>query len=366
MGQRGVTRVARVRVVREELPLGLDLGEPYGTLESLGYVLVGLRDADGHTGVGWTFSIDLEEARQIEAALRERAPLLAGLEPQFAADNWARLAASAKGLARAVGAPAVSAFDVALWDLRGHQRGEAVHRLLGARSDALHAYASDALWGPLAPELLARNAARFRDEGFGAVKIRGGGARDPRVELARVAAVREAVGDETLILYDALQRYDVAAAIELGRALEPCGLGWLEDPVPEDDLAGLARVRHAVDIPVASGEDATWPEGQRALLEQGCVDVLMVDPKWVGGITPWRVVAREAAAHGVRMVSHISPELSAPVLAAHAPDALLEWFSWSFGLYEEPPVVVRGAYALPHAPGFGLRYRPDLLDRLFG
>jgi L-alanine-DL-glutamate epimerase-like enolase superfamily enzyme len=185
-------------------------------------------------------------------------------------------------------------------------------------------------------------------------------------EVERVRAVRDAVGNETLVLYDALQHYDVETAIALGRALEREDVGWLEDPVSENDPSGLARVREAVDLPVASGEDATWPEGHRRLLDAGSVDVLMVDPKWVGGITPWRGVAREAERCGVRMVSHISPELSAPILAAHAPDALLEWFSWSFGLYEDPPRVVAGVYRLPGEAGFGLRYRGDLLDRLFG
>lgn len=238
--------------------------------------------------------------------------------------------------------------------------------LLGARTGVLRTYASDALWSSLPPEVLAANAARFVSEGFGALKIRTGGAKDPAREVERVEAVRASVGGETLILYDALQGYDVEGAIALGRALEGCGVGWLEDPVPESDFDGLARVREALDLPVASGEDATWPEGPCALLDRGAVDVLMVDPKWVGGITPWRVVAREAERRGIRMVSHISPELSAPVLAAHAPDALLEWFSWSFGLYAERPEVVGGRFRLPEAPGFGLLYRGDLLDRLFG
>jgi L-alanine-DL-glutamate epimerase-like enolase superfamily enzyme len=366
VGFNEMTRVSRVCGVREDLPLCVDLGEPYGTLESLGYVLVGLVDEDGNTGVGWTFSIDLEEARSIESAVRARAPLVEGVDPEAATENWARLAASTSGLARGVAAPAVSAFDVALWDLYGRQRGEPVHRLLGGHTGVLRTYASDALWGSLEADVLATNAARFRDEGFGALKIRTGGASDPRLEVDRVAAVRAAVGDETLILYDALQGYDVDSAIELGRALEPCGLGWFEDPVSEDDLAGLARVRSSVDIPVASGEDATWPEGHRALLAHSCVDVLMVDPKWVGGITPWRGVATDASARGVRMVSHISPELSAPILSAHAPEALLEWFPWSFGLYANPPTVEAGDYWIPDAPGFGLDYRADLLDRLFG
>ncbi len=361
-----MARVVRAEVVETTLPLDLDLGAQYARIESLGYVLVGLVDGEGRTGVGWTFSIDPEEALRIARAVRERTELVVGLDPGECDENWARLRAASGSLSRAIGSPSVSAYDIALWDLLGRQRDAPVQRLLGAKADVLRTYASDALWSSLAPDVLVANAARFVAEGFSALKIRTGGSSDPAREVERVSAVREAVGDETLILYDALQRYDVETAIALGRALEPCDVGWLEDPVPEQDLDGLARVRDALDLPVASGEDAVWPEGHRALLARNAVDVLMVDPKWVGGITPWRVVAREAARRGIRMVSHISPELSAPVLASYAPDALLEWFSWSFGLYAESPAVVAGDYRLPDAPGFGLRYRSDLLDRLFG
>ncbi len=361
-----MTRVSRVSVVREDLPLGLDLGEIYGTIEALGYVVVGLVDEDGTTGVGWTFSIDLAEARSIERAARERASLVVGLDPAAAIDNWARLEASAVGLERGVGALSVSAYEIALWELHGRQQGKPVHRMLGARTDILRTYASDDLWPSLAPDVLAANAGRFAGQGFGALKIRTGGSTDPAREAARVATVRAAVGEETLILYDALQIYDVETAVAVGRALEPCGLGWFEDPVSEDDLAGLARVKGSVDIPIASGEDATWPTAHRAMLEHDSVDVLMVDPKWVGGITPWLAVAREAADHGIEMVSHISPELSAPILAAHSPESLLEWFSWSFGLYETPPTVEAGDYRIPDGPGFGLHYRAELIDQLFG
>ncbi|MBK7952166.1 MAG: mandelate racemase/muconate lactonizing enzyme family protein [Deltaproteobacteria bacterium] len=361
-----MSRIARVSIVEESLPLGLDLGSQYARIDSLGYVLVGLIDESGRTGVGWTFAIDLGEASRIAKALRERAPLLVGLDPVESDANWDRLRAASTGLERAVGSPAVSAFDVALWDLRGRQAQSPVHRLLGARADRLRTYASDALWASLPPDVLAANAAAFVAEGFGAIKIRSGGSKEPAREAERVRAVRAAVGDATLVLYDALQGYDVESAIALGRALEREGVGWLEDPVPETDLAGLARVRAALDLPIASGEDATWPEGCEAFLERDAVDVLMVDPKWVGGITPWLRVARAAERRGVRMVSHISPELSAPVLAAHAPEALLEWFSWSFGLYATPPTLVRGVYRLSDEPGFGLVYRGDLLDRLFG
>jgi L-alanine-DL-glutamate epimerase-like enolase superfamily enzyme len=367
-----MSRVVRVTVVEESLPLGLDLGEQYARIEALGYVLVGLVDEAGRTGVGWTFSIDAGEALGIATALRDRMSAVIGLEPKDADANWDRLRLAFRGLPRAIGSPSVSALDIALWDLRGRQCAMPIHRMLGvgAGSDTaagtmvLETYASDDLWSSLPDDVLAANAARHVEQGFRALKLRTGGSKDPAREVARVAAVRESVGDETLVLYDALQIYDVETAIGIGRGLEVCGVGWLEDPVPEQDLEGLARVRAALDLAVASGEDATWPEGHEAMLAHDAVDVLMVDPKWVGGITPWLRVAREASRRGVRMVSHISPELSAPVLAAHAPDALLEWFGWSFGLYQEMPAVVAGKYRLPTEPGFGLHYRQDLLDRL--
>jgi L-alanine-DL-glutamate epimerase-like enolase superfamily enzyme len=360
-----MSRVVRVEVVEERLPLGLDLGKQYARIESLGYVLVGLVDDEGRQGVGWTFSIDPGEADAIARAARERAPLLVGRDPAACGDNWQSLRDASAGLPRAVGAPCVSAFDTALWDLHGRQRGRPIHRMLGASTERLRTYASDDLWSSFDPSTLAKNAARFAAEGFAAVKIRTGASRDPEREAERVVAVQSAA-PSTLVLYDALQQYDVGTAIAIGRALERCGAGWLEDPVPEHDLEGLARVRAALDIPIASGEDATWPDACEAMLEAGAVDVLMVDPKWVGGLTPWRRVADAAARRGVRMVSHISPELSAPILAAYAPEALLEWFSWSFGLYAEPPRLEAGEYRLPEASGFGLRYRADLLDRLFG
>lgn len=361
-----MSRVARVTIIEERLPLGLDLGSQYARIEALGYVLVGVVDEDGQRGVGWTFSIDPGEASRIAGVLRERAAQVVGLDPADPDGCFDRLRPSLAGLERGLGSPAASAVDVALWDLRGHQTQTPVHRLLGARADRLRTYASDALWSSLAPDVLAKNAAAFVAEGFGAIKIRTGGSKAPAQEAARVRAVRAAVGEGTLVLYDALQGYDVETAIAVGRALEHEGIGWLEDPVPESDLAGLARVRAALDLPIASGEDATWPEGCLAFLERDAVDVLMVDPKWVGGLTPWLRVARAASDRGIRMVSHISPELSAPILAAHAPDDLLEWFSWSFGLYATPPALERGVYRIPEAPGFGLDYRGDLLDRLFG
>lgn len=361
-----MSRIARATIVEERLPLGLDLGKQYARIESLGYVVVGLLDDEGRQGVGWTFSIDPREAEAIAGAARERASLLVGRDPAALDENGRALREACGGLARAVGAPCASAFDTALWDLHGVQQGTPIHRLLGATTARLRTYASDDLWSSLDPATLAKNAARFAAEGFDAVKIRTGASRDPAREAERVVAVQAAVGPSTAVLYDALQQYDVETAIAVGRALEGCGVGWFEDPVPESDLEGLARVRAALDVPVASGEDATWPEALEAMLDARAVDVLMVDPKWVGGLTPWRRVAEAAARHGVRMVSHISPELSAPILAAYAPDALLEWFSWSFGLYAEAPRLEAGSYALPEAPGFGLRYRADLLDRLFG
>ena len=361
-----MSRVARVTVVEETLPLGLDLGGQYARIESLGYVLVGLVDEAGRTGVGWTFSTAPGEAKRIAETAHARAGLLVGVDPADCDENWDRLRGAVSGLERAVASPFASACDVALWDLHGAQAGLPLHRLLGARSDTLATYASDALWSSLPPAVLAENAKRFAAEGFTAIKIRTGGSREPTREVERVDAVQAAVGPGTTVLYDALQSYDVETAIAIGRALEARGVGWLEDPVPERDLHGLARVRDALDLSVASGEDACWPDQPEAMLAHGAVDVLMIDPKWVGGITPWLRVARSTARHRVRMASHISPELSAPVLAAHAPEERLEWFSWSFGLYATAPALRAGRYRLPSTPGFGLRYRDDLLDRLFG
>ena len=337
-------RVERLTLTTVDLPIDLDLGARYGTLSTLRYIVVGLTGSGGERGVGFTFAMRSGGGDAIARAVAAE-----GGAPH---DSEGVVAAS------------MSALDVALWDLLGKAEGAPVHRLLGAQRETVPTYASYDMWESVPDLEAARAAKRFVNEGFDAVKVRTGGSRDPEAEARRVAIVREAIGPDVQLMYDALQYYTEDEAVAIARALELYDLTWVEDLLPEQNVEGYARVREAVGVPITTGESTRFPEGLRRLVEAGAVDILMIDGKEAGGITPWMRVAREAG--GLPIVSHIMPEISAPVIAALPNGMILEWFPWSFGLFETPRAAERGRYRLPAEPGFGLRYRPDILARLFG
>ena len=367
-------RVERLALTTVDLPIDLDLGARYGTLSTLRYVVVGLTGSGGERGVGFTFAMRPSGGDAIARTIAAVEGTVVGLDPADTESNWDALRAEVERAVAAQGdgpddgegvaAASMSALDVALWDLLGKAEGAPVHRLLGAQRETVPTYASYDMWESVPDREAARAAKRFVDEGFDAVKIRTGGSRDPDAEARRVAIVREAIGPDVQLMYDALQYYTEDEAIAIARALELYDLTWVEDLLPERNVEGYARVRDAVGVPITTGESTRFPKGLRRLVEAEAVDILMIDGKEAGGITPWMRVAREAG--GLPIVSHIMPEISAPVIAALPNGMILEWFPWSFGLFETPPAAERGRYRLPAEPGFGLRYRPDLLASLFG
>ena len=352
------------------MPTDLDLGSKYGTLFVLRYVVVGLTGSGGDQGVGFTFAMRPDGGDAIARTVAAVEGAVVGLDPSHTEANWDALRAEVERVVEAtdereaVAAATVSALDIALWDLLGKAEGAPVHRLLGAQRESVPTYASYDMWESVPDREAARAAKGFVDEGFQAVKIRTGGSKDPDAEARRTAIVREAIGPDVQLMYDALQYYTEDEAVAIARALELYDLTWVEDLLPEHNVEGYARIREAVGVPITTGESTRFPEGLHRLVEAEAIDILMIDGKEAGGITPWMRVAREAG--GLPIVSHIMPEISAPVIAALPNGMILEWFPWSFGLFETPPAAERGLYRLPAEPGFGLRYRPDLLGRLFG
>ncbi len=342
------------------LPIDVTFGGKAGRMTSIQYILVELRSDSGHSGLGYTFAIRPRDVPVLRTGIESLADAVVGQDPLRVEMIWHRMYSESLRYGTHSAAPAaISAVDVALWDLQGKILGQPVYKLLGGFTDRIPTYASYDLWEALTPSQLAENAAAFVRQGFKALKIRTGGSTLPQKEAERIRAVREAVGPDVKIMYDALQYYAPSEAIAIGRALEPYGLYWLEDPVPEEDVEGCARVAAALDAPVASGEDTSLPEGCYRLMERHAVDILMVDIKRVGGITPWRKVAAQAEAMHLPVVSHGVPEISAHLLAAIPNGLTLEYIPWGFDLFSEAPSIKDGAFYLENKPGFGLELRPE-------
>ena len=274
--------------------------------------------------------------------------------------------------------------EAALWDLAGKAAGKPVAELLGGSTGRMLAYAST---GELrSPAERAQSALALRDEGFRALKLRIEPARlDDGV--ATVAAVREAVGDSMAIMVDLNQGWrmpgDVTPPLELDTVrrlaseLAELGVRWLEEPLPGEDVVGLARLRAETGVPIAAGEMARTPALLERYVDEGAVDVLQPDAVLAVGIARGREVAERALARGVAFTPHtwtngIGLLANLHLAAAVGGGPFLEFPydppGWTperrdFMLTEPVWLDGDGCVAVPAAPGLGFELDEDALER---
>lgn len=263
---------------------------------------------------------------------------------------------------------AMSAVDIALWDALGRMAGLPLYKLLGGFSDSVPVYGSSGMYRDgYGPDALARDMADAIADGFAGVKIKGGGAALGN-DIARVAAVREAIGPNARLMVDVLFCLSVPEAVRLGHALRPFELYFLEAPTARADLRGWAEIRRAVGIPIAGPELEAGLHVFRDAFELGAVDFAQADACVCGGITEVKRIAGLAQAFHRRMTLHCSGSAVALAANAHAAAALSNCESvemhllhqtlfdrlWSAGYR-----VADGRLHLPAAAGLGIELTPD-------
>jgi galactonate dehydratase len=270
---------------------------------------------------------------------------------------------------------ALAAFDVASWDLMGQSLGVPVWRLLGGRfRDRVPAYANGWYQAEREPAAIARLAKEVAKRGYRALKLDPFGAAsaelaaaDRRRAEAIVASVRDAVGPDVQILVEMHGRFTPATAVRVAAMLEPYDPEWIEEPVPPENAAALARVRNATRIPIATGERAHTLADIREFVEGGLADVIQVDLTHFGGFLAMKRLAGWAEAHYLLMAPH---NVCGPVgtmanvhFAVATPNyKILEHFNdfadpWVHDLVDHAPRVASedGCFGLPERPGLGVR-----------
>jgi L-alanine-DL-glutamate epimerase-like enolase superfamily enzyme len=200
-------------------------------------------------------------------------------------------------------------------------------------------------------------------QGFRAIKLRVGNEKHPDGEVARVRAVREAVGPDISIMVDATETWTLDRAIRTGRALQEAGVVWLEDPVSHINVAGMARVTAALDVLVATGEHLYQVSEFTQLLEAHGTGIALIDLGRIGGVTPWRRVAALTQAFGVRVGGHVLPEIHIHLLTAVPNAYLVEYVPRSAALLKAMPALTEGAMVVPDGAGFGLELNQDAVRR---
>jgi D-galactarolactone cycloisomerase len=342
-----------------------------------------LTDAGVH-GWGESFAQGLEPPQIAVATIRSALePLLIGANPLEHEVLWHRMYHATRDFGRKGSiTAAISAVDIALWDIAGKVRACPIHELLGgAFRDRVQVYATGfyRISGQNEGSRLAEEALQHYEHGFRAMKVKlGYGVRD---DIAVMEAVRGALGArEVELMVDTNHAYGVAEAIRLGRALEPYGLRWYEEPVAPEDLVGYGEVRRALSVPIAGGENEHTLFGFRELLVQRCVDIAQPDIGSAGGFTGCRHIAALAHAHGVQINPHVwgsaiaqaaSLQLIAALPVAHhsvfAQQPIFEYDRSSHPfrqqLVTEPLEQKGGWLAVPTRPGLGVEVDRTVLQR---
>lgn len=356
-----ITHVS-TRVLRTPADNPLVVGRPAPT-DTREFVTLELGTDQGLVGLGLTF-FGGALTPALKAAVDALAVLAVGEDP-------AQPEAIAAKLRRAAGSAgpggiftlALSAIDIACWDLKGKAVGQSVCALLGGLRPRVPTYASGALMRPHPVDYLARAGPRLRDMGFRQMKMQCGSEPTVAASVERVRVVREAIGPDVDLMCDINQLWSVNQALEVGRRLEPHHLFWLEDPVAHDDYAGLARIAETLITPIAAGEYHYGIVPFRHLLEARAIDVVMIDLLRVGGITQWMKVAGMAEAFNLPVVSHLLPEIHVHLVAAIANGLTVEYMPWTLGLFEETPVIEDGQLVVPTRPGLGLAFDQAAIKR---
>jgi D-galactarolactone cycloisomerase len=201
---------------------------------------------------------------------------------------------------------AISGIDIALWDIIGKSCGKPVHKLIGgAFRDKVQAYATGLYFIDMDRliEEAVDEAQGYVEEGFTAIKMKIG-LGSPKLDIARVEAVRKAIGDDVRLMVDANHCFTVPAAIRLGRELEKLDVEWFEEPISPEDLDGYVEVSRALDMAVAGGENEYTRWGFRDIVTRKAMDIVQPDVCAAGGFSECRKIAALATAHGVECVPH--------------------------------------------------------------
>ena len=355
-------RITQVDTRIASLPLPNPVVTPIHHITTIDTVLTTVRTDEGLSGIAYNWVFGVPRARAVRALVDDLARFACGEDPLATAHLWQRLWNEANFLGRAGAVMlALSALDVACWDIKGKATGLPLCRLLGGTRRAVPAYAGG-LFLSDSIDAIVDEAKRYVAAGFTAIKMRAGSRRAGE-DVERVAAVRSAIGPEVRLMVDVVQGWTVEQAIRTGRALEAYDLTWIEDPVVFDDLSGLAKVAAALDVPIAAGENDYSKLGFRRLIDAGAADMPMPDLQRVGGITEWMKVAALAEAAGLPVLPHVFHEISVHLVAA-APNApYLEWVPWWDVLFTDKLSIENGMAMPPDRPGLGLTFDEDAIDR---
>ena len=383
-------KIAAIRTIALSAPADPPYASAAGVQSRRGGLLVEVETDSGIVGIGESGLGGGATATVIE---KDLAPMLIGEDPLMIEGLWQKMFARTRQYGRrGLVMQAMSGIDIALWDIAGKVAKMPVYKLLGACRDRVEVYASGGFYqeGKSASDL-AGEAEGYRARGFKGMKMKVGRNPstqthlrqlignaafcevDPSEDLARVAAVRQALGPQAKLMVDVNCAWSPAFAIEMGRAMEPYHLYWIEEPVATDDIEGSAKVADALATPIAGYETEVGLYAFRELISRGAVDIVQLDIAWSGGFSEGRRIAAYAQAHHRMVAPHAFAGAVLLVASLHfaasiANGLILEWDQNPNAIRDEllkEPLKLEsdGTFKLPERPGLGIELDRAAVER---
>ena len=318
---------------------------------------------DGSSGTGYSYTIG-SGGSSVIALLRDHlAPRLIGRDASEIESIWHDLMfATHATTVGAITSLALAAIDTALWDWRCRRDGQPLWRAAGGAKSRIPVYTTEGGWLHLSTDRLVAETVAARDAGFRGAKIKVG---KPHLseDVARLQAVREAVGDGFEIMVDANQCFTLSEALRRAPRYAELGISWFEEPLPADDVVGHVRLAAASAVPIAVGESLYSPSQFAAYVQQGACSIVQVDVARVGGITPWLKVAHMAETFNLAVCPHFLMELHVSLCGAVQSAAWVEYIPQLDAIASSRLRIDDGLALVPESPGLGIEWQWDEIER---
>jgi L-alanine-DL-glutamate epimerase-like enolase superfamily enzyme len=360
-----MARIGSLKTGLYRIPLSVTLSDStHGEIKAFELITLRVQDSDGAEGVGYSYTVGRNGGAVANILKREVAELTADREADDTEAIWQHVWWGLHYGGR--GGPtvlALSALDIALWDLKARRAGLPLWRLLGGFDRRVPCYAGGIDLDLSIEALLTQTDDNLR-KGFRAIKMKVG-RPDLASDVARVRAMREHLGDGFPLMADANMKWTVEEALRAARALQPFDLTWLEEPIIPDDIAGHARILAAGGVPIAAGENLRTLWEFKNYIACGAVSFPEPDVTNCGGVTSFMKVARLAEAFNLPVTSHGAHDITVHLLAACPNRSYLEAHGFGLDRYIEHPLVLEDGVALaPARSGHGVNFDWTALAQL--